>query len=42
MHSLDEGKTWTARPIFRDEKRHGVSAERALLRTRDGVVIAAG
>lgn len=41
LHSRDEGKTWTATPVFRDEKKYRISNERALLRTRDGVVIAA-
>lgn len=41
LHSRDEGKTWTATPIFRDPKRFRISNERALLRTRDGIVIAA-
>lgn len=41
LRSRDEGKTWTATPIFRDAKKYSISNERALLRTRDGVVIAA-
>ena len=41
LHSRDEGQTWTATPIFRDEQKYRISNERALLRTRDGVVIAA-
>ena len=41
LASRDEGKTWTATPIFRDAKKYRISDERALLRTRDGVVIAA-
>jgi len=41
LHSRDEGQTWSATPIFRDEKKYRISNERALLRTRDGVVIAA-
>lgn len=41
LHSRDEGRTWTATPIFHDETRHRISNERALLRTRNGVVIAA-
>jgi lysophospholipase L1-like esterase len=39
--SRDEGRTWTATPIFRDRNKCRISDERALLRTRDGVVIAA-
>lgn len=41
LHSSDEGRTWITTPIFRDEQRYRISDERALLRTRDGVVIAA-
>lgn len=41
QRSSDEGKTWTSTPLFRDAKKFKVSAERALLRTRDGVVISA-
>ena len=41
LHSGDEGRTWTATPIFRDEQKYRISDERALLRTRDGVVVAA-
>ena len=39
--SRDEGKTWKKYPLFDDPPRYQVSNERALLRTRDGVVIAA-
>ena len=41
LRSRDEGRTWTATPVFRDAKKYRISNERALLRTRDGVVIAA-
>jgi lysophospholipase L1-like esterase len=41
FRSADEGRTWTASPIFRDAKKFRVSSERALLRTREGIVIAA-
>jgi hypothetical protein len=41
LRSHDEGRTWTATPIFRDPEKYRVSDERALLRTRDGTVIAA-
>jgi sialidase-1 len=41
LHSLDEGKTWTATPIFREPQKYRISSERALLRTREGVVVAA-
>ncbi|WP_437224182.1 exo-alpha-sialidase [Planctomicrobium sp. SH661] len=40
-HSLDEGKTWSSVPLFKDASKYGVSGERALLRTRDGVIISA-
>ena len=39
--SADDGKTWTSYPLFSDPSKYRVSNERALLRTRDGVVIAA-
>ncbi|MBI2477469.1 MAG: exo-alpha-sialidase, partial [Planctomycetia bacterium] len=39
--SVDEGQTWQSHPLFRDPKRYQVSNERALLRTRKGVIIAA-
>jgi lysophospholipase L1-like esterase/photosystem II stability/assembly factor-like uncharacterized protein len=41
LHSRDEGQTWSATPLFREAKKYRVSNERALLRTRDGVVLAA-
>lgn len=41
LRSSDEGKTWSATPVFTDPAKYTVSNERALLRTRDGVVIAA-
>ena len=41
LQSRDEGRTWTTTPIFRDERKHRISSERALLRTRAGIVIAA-
>lgn len=40
LHSRDEGKTWTTTPLFKDPKAFTTSNERALLRTRSGVVIA--
>ncbi|NLF15996.1 MAG: hypothetical protein GX595_01910 [Lentisphaerae bacterium] len=40
-HSRDEGRTWTATAIFRDGQAYQISNERALLRTRAGVVVAA-
>ncbi|MCP5550307.1 MAG: exo-alpha-sialidase, partial [Akkermansiaceae bacterium] len=39
--SGDEGATWSATPLFADPEKFAVSNERALLRTRKGVVIAA-
>jgi sialidase-1 len=41
LRSGDDGQTWATSPIFRDEKKYRISDERALLRTRSGVVIAA-
>ena len=39
--SHDEGGTWTSLPLFREPDRFKASDERALLRTRQGTVIAA-
>lgn len=39
--SQDGGETWASSPIFSEPERFTVSNERALLRTRDGVVVAA-
>ena len=39
--SKDEGKTWTEYPIFTDTGRFDIRIERALIRTRDGVIILA-
>ncbi|MFA6543301.1 MAG: exo-alpha-sialidase [Limisphaerales bacterium] len=41
LSSADEGRTWTSTPMFREPNKFKISDERALLRTRDGVVIAA-
>lgn len=41
LHSADEGRTWSTRPVFRDPAKYRISNERALLRTRKGVVVAA-
>jgi len=41
LRSSDEGRTWTGSPIFRDATKYRISNERALLRTRAGIVIAA-
>lgn len=41
LRSSDEGKTWSATPVFADPAKYTISNERALLRTRDGVIIAA-
>lgn len=41
LRSTDEGRSWTATPLFADPARFAVSNERALLRTRDGVIISA-
>lgn len=39
--SKDEGKTWTEYPIFVDADRFDIRIERALIRTKDGVIILA-
>lgn len=41
LRSTDEGRTWASTALFPDPKRFKVSNERALLRTQEGVVIAA-
>ncbi len=40
-HSVDEGKTWSAVPLFQDPTKFDVSNERALLRTKEGTIISA-
>ena len=39
--SKDEGKTWTEYPIFADADRFDIRIERALIRTKGGVIILA-
>ncbi|MEZ5384896.1 MAG: exo-alpha-sialidase [Prosthecobacter sp.] len=41
LRSTDEGRTWSSTPLFADATKFAVSNERALLRTREGVVISA-
>ena len=41
LRSNDEGRTWVSAPLFAEPKRHTVSNERALLKTREGVIVAA-
>ncbi|NLX98530.1 MAG: hypothetical protein GXY83_20415 [Rhodopirellula sp.] len=41
MVSEDGGETWSPRPLFQDTEKHSCRGERALLRTRDGVLILA-
>jgi sialidase-1 len=41
LHSTDEGRAWTSTPLFATPAKFTVSNERALLRTREGVVISA-
>jgi sialidase-1 len=41
LRSKDEGKTWTTTPLFADSTKFNVSNERALLRTKEGVIISA-
>ena len=40
LRSTDEGKTWTSSPLFDNSPKYNVSNERALLRTKSGVIIA--
>ena len=39
--SKDEGKTWTEYAIFKESDKFSISKERALIRTRSGVIILA-
>jgi len=41
LRSVDEGRTWASAPLFASKGKFNVSNERALLRTREGVVISA-
>jgi len=41
LRSDDEGLTWQQSPLFVDATRYSVSNERALLRTREGVILSA-
>lgn len=41
LRSTDEGRTWSSIPLFAEAKKFNVSNERALLRTREGVIISA-
>ncbi len=41
LRSADDGRTWSATPLFADAAKFAVSNERALLRTREGVIISA-
>lgn len=41
LHSQDEGRSWSSTPLFAEPEKFSVSNERALLRTREGVVISA-
>lgn len=41
LRSTDEGRTWSSTPLFKDAAKHTVSSERALLRTREGVIVTA-
>src|SRR5688572_18564454 len=40
QRSTDEGATWTSTPLFATPEKFQTSNERALLRTREGVIIA--
>ncbi len=41
LRSTDEGRTWSSTALFADAAKFSVSSERALLRTREGVIISA-
>jgi sialidase-1 len=41
MRSSDEGRTWSSTPLFPEGADDRVSNERALLRTREGVIVGA-
>ncbi|MFC5457790.1 GDSL-type esterase/lipase family protein [Prosthecobacter fluviatilis] len=41
LRSTDEGRTWSSTPLFAEGAKFNVSNERALLRTREGIVISA-
>lgn len=41
LRSADDGRTWSSAPMFGDSAKFSVSNERALLRTREGVIISA-
>jgi lysophospholipase L1-like esterase len=41
LRSTDDGRTWSSAPMFGESAKFSVSNERALLRTREGVIISA-
>lgn len=41
LRSHDEGKTWSSTPMFAEPEKFNTRNERALLRTREGVIISA-
>jgi lysophospholipase L1-like esterase len=41
LHSGDDGRTWTSNALFAEPGKFNASNERALLRTREGVIISA-
>jgi sialidase-1 len=41
LRSIDEGRTWSSSALFAEPAKFAVSNERALLRTREGVIISA-
>ncbi len=41
LRSNDDGRTWKSTPMFAEPEKFNVSNERALLRTREGVIISA-
>lgn len=41
LRSSDEGRTWSSTALFAEPEKFSVSNERALLRTREGVIVSA-
>ena len=41
LRSANDGRTWSSTPLFAEPAKFSVSNERALLRTREGVIISA-
>jgi len=41
LRSHDDGRTWSSTPLFAQEEKFSVRDERALLQSREGVIVAA-